>query len=72
MAGCRGTLMLGGKQCPRFECPYCTKPRATFTTENAMRRHVGTSHAKEALEDAWDFKAYATKTKGLASSHLFK
>ena len=72
MAGCQGTLMLGGGRGPRFECPYCSAPRKHFPTENAMRRHVGTSHAKEALEDAWDYKSYKTKTMGLASSHLFK
>ena len=72
MSKCQGTLMLGGGRGPRFECPYCSAPRKHFPTENSMRRHVGTSHAKEALEDAWDFKSYATKTMGLASSHLFK
>ena len=72
MSKCQGTLMLGGGRGPRFECPYCSAPRKHFPTENAMRRHVGTSHAKEALEDAWDFKSYASKTMGLASSHLFK
>ena len=72
MSKCQGTLLLDGGRGPRFECPYCFNPRKHFTTENAMRRHVGTSHAKEALDDAWDFKSYATKTMGLASNHLFK
>ena len=38
----------------RFECPYCVNPKVLFNTELAMRRHVGTTHAKEALEEEED------------------
>ena len=72
---CQGTLQLlagAGARGPRFECPYCAQPRMSFPTENAMRRHVATTHAKEALDDGWDYKAAKVRTVGLATKHLFK
>ena len=68
-ARCRGTLM---NYKSKFECPYCVNPKVLFNTELAMRRHVGTTHAKEALEDGWDFEPKKVKTVGLAMKHLFR
>ena len=56
----------------KYECPYCNKPKIIFNTELAMRRHVGTTHAKEAVEDGWDFESKKVKTVGLAMKHLFR
>jgi len=68
-ARCRGTLMNFKS---KFECPYCVNPKILFNTELGMRRHVGTTHAKEALEDEWGFEPKKVKTVGLAMKHLFR
>ena len=66
---CRGTLH---RYEARFECPYCENPKKIFNNEHSMRRHVGVAHAKEAVEDGWDYEAKKSKTKGLAENHLFR
>ena len=67
---CRGTLMDNNGK--RFECFYCQEPKRIFNTENSMRRHVATSHSKEAVEDGWDYASIPIKSLGLASNHLFR
>jgi len=68
---CRGTLLDSRS---RYICPHCTKPSRVFNTENAMRRHVSTNHAKEAMEDDWDYKHVEEGWKGMAMAkkHLFR
>ena len=70
-ATCRGTLM---NVKAKYVCPYCTdyKHKAVFNNEHSMRRHVSTSHPKEAVEDEWDYKAKKSRSKGLAENHLFR
>ena len=68
---CQGTLLNNSS---RFICPHCTKPSRVFNTENAMRRHVSTNHAKEAMEDDWDYKheEFGWKGMAIATKHLFR
>jgi len=67
---CRGTLM---DRSSRYICPHCTEPSRVFHTENAMRRHVSTNHAKEAMEDEWDYEYDEDDCNGLlAKKHLFR
>jgi len=66
---CRGTLLCSTSQ---YVCPHCTQPARVFNTDNAMRRHVSTNHAKEAMEEEWDYQHDEEECKGLAENHLFR
>ena len=68
---CRGTLLDSSS---KYICPHCTYPSRVFNTENAMRRHVSTNHAKEAMEDEWDYLHDEKDCNGMAMArkHLFR
>ena len=68
---CKGTLLASKS---RYICPHCSKPSRVFNTELAMRRHVSTNHAKEAMEDDWDYQHEEMGWKGMAiaKKHLFR
>ena len=70
LPSCKGTLM--DNQGKKFECFYCTNPKRIFNTENSMRRHVASTHSKEAVEDGWDYASIPIKSVGLAANHLFR